>query len=80
MFVAANVFHGSQRFQFVKDLLCAEDFPMAEQCQRGLATGRDRVVIGRNEPLLQHLHQAWADGMRDPGVQSSPVSLAAARG
>ncbi|MGA9357005.1 MAG: hypothetical protein WBW75_03045 [Mycobacterium sp.] len=53
---------------------------MAEQCQRGLATGRDRVVIGRNEPLLQHLDQAWADGMRDPGVQSSPVSLAVARG
>lgn len=52
-------------FQFVKDLLCTEDFPMAEQCQRGLAAGRDRVVVGRNEPLLQHLHQVWADGAAD---------------
>ncbi len=70
-------------FEFVKGLLCSEDFPMAEQCQRGLAAGRDRVVVGRNEPLLQHLHRGWTDHMvaegscEDQGSRSA-VSLAAA--
>lgn len=57
-------------FQFVTDLLCNEDFPMAEQCQAGLVAGRDRIVVGRNEPLLQHLHHLWAAALTDHG----PVS------
>jgi phenylpropionate dioxygenase-like ring-hydroxylating dioxygenase large terminal subunit len=52
-------------FQFANDLLRGEDFPMAEACQRGLAGGRDRIVAGRNEPLIQHLHREWADAMCD---------------
>jgi Ring hydroxylating alpha subunit (catalytic domain) len=60
-------------FEFVKSLLCTEDFPMAEQCQRGLAAGRERVVVGRNEPLLQHLHTVWADGMEGQVAGGAPV-------
>jgi carnitine monooxygenase subunit len=72
-------------FEFVKGLLCGEDFPMAEQCQRGMAAGRERIVVGRNEPLLQHLHRVWQDGMQDvPATrvadQLRPASLAEARG
>lgn len=37
-----------------------EDFPAAEACQRGLASGVDHVVFGRNEPVLQHLARTWA--------------------
>lgn len=50
-------------FEFVKNLLLQEDVPMAEQCQRGLDGGRERIVVGRNEPLLQHLHDAWIAGI-----------------
>lgn len=63
-------------FRFVKDLLCTEDFPMAEQCQRGLAAGRERVVVGRNEPLLQHLHRVWVNGVADRPHFSEHESVA----
>ena len=70
-------------FEFVKNVLCTEDFPMAEQCQRGLAAGRDSVVVGRNEPLLQHMHDAWIDGVagipQPRSERTAGASLTAAR-
>ena len=45
--------------QFASDLLRDEDFVAAAECQQGLEAGRDSVVAGSNEPLLQHLHRVW---------------------
>ena len=36
-----------------------EDFPAAEACQRGIEHGLDRIILGRSEPLVQHLHREW---------------------
>lgn len=36
-----------------------EDFPAAEACQRGAENGLDNIIIGRSEPLVQHLHREW---------------------
>ena len=44
-------------------VLSDEDFPMSEACQRGLESGVDHVVFGRNEPLLQHLAASWERGL-----------------
>ncbi|WP_081286733.1 aromatic ring-hydroxylating oxygenase subunit alpha [Mycobacterium asiaticum] len=43
----------------VCNVLCNQDFPMAEACQRGLAGGVAEVVFGRNEPMLHHLASEW---------------------
>ena len=45
--------------KFANDLLRGEDFVAAAQCQHGFETGRDSIVLGRNEPLLQHIHRVW---------------------
>ncbi|MDA2889950.1 aromatic ring-hydroxylating dioxygenase subunit alpha [Mycolicibacterium sp. BiH015] len=36
-----------------------EDFPAAEACQRGAENRLDNIIIGRSEPLVQHLHREW---------------------
>ncbi|MDG4662964.1 SRPBCC family protein [Mycobacterium sp. 236(2023)] len=36
-----------------------EDFPAAEACQRGVESGLQNVILGRSEPLVQHLHRQW---------------------
>lgn len=36
-----------------------EDFPAAEQCQRGAEMGLRNFVFGTNEPMLQHWHRTW---------------------
>ena len=36
-----------------------EDFPAAEQCQRGAEMGLKQFVFGTNEPMLQHWHRTW---------------------
>ncbi|OBK82448.1 hypothetical protein A5649_08925 [Mycolicibacter heraklionensis] len=50
------------------EVLVGEDIPQAESCQRGLRTGLDHVVFGRNEPLLQHLSAAWLEAISEPTV------------
>ena len=36
-----------------------QDFPVSEGIQRGFYSGaQDDIVFGRNEPALQHFHQA----------------------
>lgn len=36
-----------------------EDFPAAEACQRGAEHGLENIILGRSEPLVQHLHRTW---------------------
>ena len=36
-----------------------EDFPAAEQCQRGAEIGLRNFVFGKNEPMVQHWHRTW---------------------
>ncbi len=36
-----------------------EDFPAAEACQRGAEHGLEHILLGRSEPLVQHLHRQW---------------------
>jgi carnitine monooxygenase subunit len=48
---------------FALDITCAvlrdEDFPAAEQCQQGVEHALSHIVIGKNEPLVQHWHDRW---------------------
>lgn len=46
-------------------VLCDEDFPAAEACQRGAEHGLDNIVVGRSEPLVQHLHRQWDAAIAD---------------
>ncbi len=54
--------------QFANDLLHGEDFVAAAECQQGFEAGRDSLVVGSNEPLVQHLHRVW-----DEAVGISPI-------
>lgn len=51
----------------VCNVLCNQDFPMAEACQRGLEGGVAEVVFGRNEPMLHHLAWAWRQALDEVG-------------
>lgn len=53
-----RVFH-LEGAKFANELLRGEDFVAAAECQQGFEAGRDSIVVGRNEPLLQHLHRVW---------------------
>lgn len=44
---------------FAALIVGTEDFPVAEQCQRGAEAGLNRFVFGRIEPMLQHWHTIW---------------------
>lgn len=46
-------------YQFGGDIFSTEDLPAAEQCQQGIAAGREHLSIGRNEPVVQLWHQKW---------------------
>jgi carnitine monooxygenase subunit len=46
-------------FDGATTVLRDEDFPAAESCQKGLEHGLDQVIVGRSEPLVQHLHRRW---------------------
>ncbi|MFK7895287.1 MAG: SRPBCC family protein [Myxococcota bacterium] len=52
-----------QGAQFAIELLRGEDFVAAAECQRGFESGRDALVLGANEPLLQHIHRVWEAGV-----------------
>lgn len=56
-------------------ILGGEDFPVAEQCQRGAQAGMSQFVFGAIEPMLQHWHTAWNDAvdMHSP-APNRPVS------
>lgn len=40
-----------------------EDFPAAEQCQRGAEVGLSHFRFGTNEPMLQHWHRVWREAV-----------------
>jgi hypothetical protein len=49
----------------VCNVLCNQDFPMAEACQRGLEGGVPEVLFGRNEPMLHHLVAVWRQAVHE---------------
>ncbi|MCU1396714.1 MAG: hypothetical protein JWM34_5142 [Ilumatobacteraceae bacterium] len=51
---------------FTIKILGGEDFPVAEQCQRGAEAGLSRFVFGTVEPMLQHWHNAWREAIAQP--------------
>lgn len=53
-----------QAYGFGGDVFEKEDLPMAEQCQRGLESGKRDLLLGKNEPLLQFWHRLWNDALR----------------
>jgi phenylpropionate dioxygenase-like ring-hydroxylating dioxygenase large terminal subunit len=38
-----------------------EDLPAALESQQGLLAGRERILIGRNEPVVQFWHRMWRE-------------------
>lgn len=56
--------------QFANDLLRDEDFVVAAECQQGFETGRDSIVVGSNEPLLQHIHRVWDEAVGIKNIKS----------
>jgi hypothetical protein len=38
-----------------------EDLPAAVECQQGLSTGREKLFIGKNEPVVQFWHRVWRE-------------------
>lgn len=57
---------GRDGLQAALDVLRDEDFPAAEQCQHGAERALRNIVLGRNEPLLQHLHRGWDAAIGSP--------------
>ncbi len=53
----------AEAYHFGGEVFAKEDLPMAEACQRGLATGRQSLLLGRNEPVVQFWHRVWADAL-----------------
>ncbi|HQQ64407.1 MAG TPA: aromatic ring-hydroxylating dioxygenase subunit alpha [Pseudomonadales bacterium] len=41
-----------------------EDLPAAIECQQGLTRGREKIVIGRNEPVVQFWHRMWREQLQ----------------
>jgi len=52
-----------QGANFAIELLRGEDFIAAAECQQGFEAGRDALALGRNEPLLQHIHRVWDEAI-----------------
>lgn len=41
-----------------------EDLPAAIECQAGLTAGREHILIGRNEPVVQFWHRLWRERLQ----------------
>ncbi|MEO6123944.1 MAG: aromatic ring-hydroxylating dioxygenase subunit alpha [Ilumatobacteraceae bacterium] len=52
-----------QGAEFAELVVGQEDFPVAEQCQRGAESGLSRFVFGTVEPMLQHWHTTWREAL-----------------
>lgn len=57
----------------VCNVLCNQDFPMSEACQRGLEGGVSEVLFGRNEPMLHHLVAVWREAVLETAAAASPA-------
>lgn len=54
----------AQAYGFGGDIFEKEDLPIAQECQRGLESGKRDLLLGKNEPLLQFWHRVWNDALR----------------
>jgi hypothetical protein len=51
--------HWNNNFDLLIATVQNQDFPVSEGIQRGFySRAQDAIVFGRNEPALQHYHQA----------------------
>lgn len=55
-------------FDGATTVLRDEDFPAAEACQRGMEHGLESMILGRSEPLVQHLHRQWDAALAELGL------------
>lgn len=51
-------------YEFGGTIFETEDLTAAKQCQQGLAAGRDSVIFGRNEPVVQAWHRRWNEALQ----------------
>jgi phenylpropionate dioxygenase-like ring-hydroxylating dioxygenase large terminal subunit len=61
--------HWNNNFDLTMATVENQDFPVSEGIQRGFsAAAQDHIVFGRNEPALQHYHQALKSALEQcPG-------------
>jgi phenylpropionate dioxygenase-like ring-hydroxylating dioxygenase large terminal subunit len=61
--------HWNNNFDLAMATVENQDFPVSEGIQRGFYSGaQDEIIFGRNEPALQHYHQALKSALV-PAVQ-----------
>jgi len=53
-------------YEFGRNIFRDEDLPAAVECQRGIASRRQGIVIGRNESVVQMWHRRWVDELEFP--------------
>jgi len=59
--------HWNNNFDLLMATVENQDFPVSEGIQRGFYSGaQDDIVFGRNEPALQHYHQALNSVLKLP--------------
>ncbi len=56
-----------EAFEFGGQLFTQEDLPAAEASQKGLTAGLPRVIVGRNEPVVQFWHTLWNKVLEEGG-------------
>ena len=66
--------HRMHGFELACHILEKEDFPAAEQCQRGASGGARQFVFGRHEPMLQHWHRQWAQACMTPSLLAATTN------
>jgi phenylpropionate dioxygenase-like ring-hydroxylating dioxygenase large terminal subunit len=61
--------HWDRNMQILLDTVEKEDFPLAEDMQRGFHSGaQDHLLFGRNEPALAHFHRSVREAI---GLQAA---------
>jgi carnitine monooxygenase subunit len=56
-------------FEYAHSTVRDEDYRLVQGLQQNLESGaREHLVFGRNEPGLQHRHEAWAQAVRDEAL------------
>ncbi|MDP6979546.1 MAG: aromatic ring-hydroxylating dioxygenase subunit alpha [Myxococcota bacterium] len=54
-------------YEFGKNIFVGEDLPAAVECQRGIESRGQPIVIGRNELVVQWWHERWLAELDDVG-------------
>jgi len=56
-------------FEYAHSTVRDEDYRLVQGLQQNLESGaREHLVFGRNEPGLQHRHEAWARAVGDEAL------------